>query len=123
MSLQENIENEKNLVKTELEQTHESQLNIIKQDVTSLNEEIKNLKKAKHDLEVSIPAKINLEQLPQEAVHEIARFYRKANQYEKLYSVLSGKLNLSQEKYNELQKKYFEVCRELALLNIDKSKK
>lgn len=60
--------------------------------------------------------KIDLKTLPDEAAGEFARVYRKAEQHERLHGIARAKLHLAQEKFTELQKRYFSVCRELAVL-------
>jgi len=58
----------------------------------------------------------DLEQLPEDVIIELSRLVRKSEQFENLYSFAHGKLKLSQEKFTELQKRYFAVCREIALI-------
>lgn len=53
--------------------------------------------------------------LPETAQEELARLLRKAEQHERMHAVAIGKFQLAQERYAELQKRYFAVCRELAL--------
>jgi hypothetical protein len=65
--------------------------------------------------------KIDLKTLPDEAAGEFARVYRKAEQHERLHGIARAKLHLAQEKFTELQKRYFSVCRELAVLAGNKS--
>lgn len=60
--------------------------------------------------------KVDLKTLPDEAASEFARVYRKAEQHERLHGIARAKLHLAQEKFTELQKRYFSVCRELAVL-------
>ncbi|MDA0712637.1 MAG: hypothetical protein O2897_01445 [bacterium] len=45
----------------------------------------------------------------------MAKMLRKLDNYEKMYGVTQGKLQMSQERFSEMQKRYFAVCRELAL--------
>jgi chromosome segregation ATPase len=59
--------------------------------------------------------KIPVETLSDDVVDEMARLYRKAEQFEALNGMARGKLQLAQERYADLQKRYFAVCRELAL--------
>lgn len=65
--------------------------------------------------------KIDLKVLPDEAASEFARLYRKAEQHERLHGIARAKLHLAQEKFTELQKRYFSVCRELAVMAGNKS--
>jgi hypothetical protein len=59
--------------------------------------------------------KIDLKTLPDEAACEFARVFRKAEQHERLHGIARAKLHLAQEKFTDLQKRYFSVCRELAV--------
>ena len=114
-SLKEDASAQKEALQDDISKEFDAKKNEMQKEIDTLKSQLKNHKKYRHDLEASIPVKINLEEIPKNAMYEVARFYRKANQYEKLYSMINGKLKLSQEKYNELQKRYFEVCRELAV--------
>jgi chromosome segregation ATPase len=58
---------------------------------------------------------LDLKALPVEAVQELARYYRKGEDYEKLYRLSQNQIQLAQEKSLELQRRYFAVCRELAV--------
>lgn len=58
---------------------------------------------------------IDLKALPPEAVQELARFFRKGEEFERLYHVSQGQTQLAQDRYLELQRRYYAVCRELAL--------
>lgn len=90
------------------------------------NSEIDELKKKISDLQDELKKqrrlmrpegnKIDLKTLPDEAASEFARVYRKAEQHERLHGIARAKLHLAQEKFTELQKRYFSVCRELAVL-------
>ena len=59
--------------------------------------------------------KIDLDTLSPVLLNELARLHRKAQQNERLHAMVQGKLQMSGEKFQELQRKYFSVCRELAL--------
>lgn len=93
--------------------------------------EIDNLKKKISELESDLKKqrrmmrpegnKIDLKTLPDEAAGEFARVYRKAEQHERLHGIARAKLHMAQEKFTELQKRYFAVCRELAVLAGNKS--
>lgn len=54
--------------------------------------------------------------LPSNVVMEMIKFYKRAKQYERLYGLTRGKVQLAQERYFDLQRRYFAVCRELALM-------
>ena len=83
----------------------------LKKKVLSLKDELKKQK----NLMRPEGHKIDLKTLPDEAACEFARIYRKAEQHERLHGIARAKLHLAQEKFSELQRRYFEVCRELAL--------
>lgn len=59
---------------------------------------------------------LDLKSLPVEAVQELARYFRKGEEFERLYSVAQGQMQLQQDRYLELQKRYLAVCRELAIV-------
>lgn len=59
---------------------------------------------------------LDLKSLPVEAVQELARYFRKGEEFERLYSVAQGQMQLSQDRYLELQRRYLAVCRELAIV-------
>lgn len=58
---------------------------------------------------------LDLKGLPVEAVQELARYFRKGEEFERLYNVSQGQIQLAQDRYMELQRRYFAVCRELAV--------
>jgi len=84
----------------------------LKKKLTELQEELKKQKR----LMRPEGHKIDLKTLPDEAASEFARVFRKAEQHERLHGIARAKLHLAQEKFTELQKRYFNVCRELAVL-------
>src|SRR5579871_35728 len=61
--------------------------------------------------------KIDLKSLTDDVASEFARVFRKAEQHERLHGIARAKLHLAQEKFTELQKRYFSVCRELAVMS------
>lgn len=80
-------------------------------------DELRATIKRKEDSRPTVPGStLDLKALPKEAVEELARYYRKGEEFERLYGVSQGKLLLSQERQQELQRRYYAVCRELALL-------
>lgn len=91
----------------------------------SLAEENSNLKRTLEELRAAkrkdserpeLPGTaLDLKALPAEAVQELARYFRKGEEFERLYAVAQGQVQLSQDRYQELQRRYFAVCRELAL--------
>jgi hypothetical protein len=48
-------------------------------------------------------------------VQELARYYRKSEELERLYNVTQGQVQLAQDRILELQRRYFAVCREMAV--------
>lgn len=79
-------------------------------------DELRATMKRKEDSRPNVPgSSLDLKALPKEAVEELSRYFRKAEEYERLYGVSQGKLLLSQERQQELQRRYYAVCRELAL--------
>jgi hypothetical protein len=48
-------------------------------------------------------------------VQELARFFRKGEEYERLYTVAQSQLQLEKDRFLELQRRYFAVCREMAI--------
>lgn len=89
----------------------EQELSEFKKKIADLQEELKKQKR----LLRPEGNKIDLSSLPDEAAGEFARVYRKAEHHERLHGIARAKLQLAQEKFTELQKRYFSVCRELAL--------
>ena len=94
--------------------------------LASLESDKKQLTKTLEDLRASIKkqresrpdvpgSQLNLKELAPEVVQELARYFRKGEEYERLYNVAQGQLQLSGDKLGELQKKYYAVCRELAV--------
>lgn len=82
-----------------------------KKKISALEEDIKKQKR----LLRPEGNKIDLKTLPDEAASEFARVYRKAEQHERLHGIARAKLQRAQEKFTDLQKRYFSVCRELAV--------
>lgn len=99
------------LIRSELQSQSQHLESELKKKIVLLEEELKKQKK----LMRPEGHKINLKTLPDEAASEFARVYRKAEQHERLHGIARAKLQLAQEKFSDLQRRYFEVCRELAL--------
>lgn len=72
--------------------------------------------KRRQNLSKQLAAPVDLTTLPTEVVSELSRLFRKTEQHEKMHGILQGKYQLAQERYQELQRRYFAVCRELALV-------
>jgi len=58
---------------------------------------------------------IDLKSLPTPVVQELARFFRKGEEFERLYGVAQSQLQLEKDRTLEIQRRYFAVCRELAV--------
>jgi len=105
-----------NLEKINLLKEHASAVDNMNAKIAALEDEREKLtslrQKRRKDL---ADAKIPVDTLSDDVVDEMARLYRKAEQYEALNGMARGKLQLAQERYADLQKRYFAVCRELAL--------
>ncbi|MEM7402915.1 MAG: hypothetical protein AAF310_02695 [Myxococcota bacterium] len=95
------------------------QEHLIREQKTRIGELSKQLEKAtqqqKQWQEQQKELPVDLQQLPQQVLPELARVYRKAQQNEQLIALTRSKLHMAEEKYNELQKRYFAVCRDLAV--------
>jgi chromosome segregation ATPase len=96
---------------TKKQQSSQSELGEFKKKFAELQEELKKQKR----LMRPEGNKIDLSSLPDEAAGEFARVYRKAEHHERLHGIARAKLQLAQEKFADLQKRYFSVCRELAV--------
>lgn len=105
-------------IRAQLEQEYNKKLEAATKDAGDLKKKInelqEELKKQKRLLRPE-GNKIDLKTLPDEAAGEFARLYRKAEQHERLHGIARAKLQLAQEKFTDLQKRYFSVCRELAV--------
>jgi len=93
------------------QQASTQEINDFKRKIADLQEELKKQKR----LLRPEGNKIDLGALPDEAAGEFARVYRKAEHHERLHGIARAKLQLAQEKFADLQKRYFSVCRELAV--------
>ncbi|MCP4503070.1 MAG: hypothetical protein GY822_24295 [Deltaproteobacteria bacterium] len=89
----------------------------IQKTLDELRDSIKKKSEARPDVEGS---GLDLKVLDTEVVQELAKFYRKGEHFEKLYHVNQGQLQLAKDKNQELQKRYYAVCRELAVAATDK---
>jgi DNA repair exonuclease SbcCD ATPase subunit len=106
------------LIRTQVEQEFNKKLEATTKEAGDLKKKIselqEELKKQKRMLRPE-GNKIDLKTLPDEAAGEFARLFRKAEQHERLHGIARAKLQLAQEKFTDLQKRYFSVCRELAV--------
>ncbi len=78
-------------------------------------DELRNSKRKENERPDVPGTSLDLKALPADAVQELARFFRKGEEYERLYNVAAGQLQLEKDRYQEVQRRYFAVCRELAL--------
>lgn len=70
----------------------------------------------KADARPDVPGtSIDLKSLPTPVVQELARFFRKGEEFERLYTVAQSQLQLEKDRTLEIQRRYFAVCRELAV--------
>jgi DNA repair exonuclease SbcCD ATPase subunit len=93
------------------ESSKEGEIEKLKAKIAELEDDLKKKKRLLHPEGY----KLDLKSLPDETAGEFARLFRKAEQHERLHGIARAKLQLAQEKFTDLQKRYFAVCRELAL--------
>jgi len=62
------------------------------------------------------PTPLDLDSLDKDVVNELARYFKKSSHYERLYNVAQGQVKMAQDKALDLQRRYREVCRELAIV-------
>ncbi|MBI5493683.1 MAG: hypothetical protein HY904_01575 [Deltaproteobacteria bacterium] len=67
-------------------------------------------------------ARVDVAKLEAPVVDELRRFYKRAVNAEKVLALTDGKLELAQDKLEETQRRYFAVCRELALAALNSQK-
>ncbi len=118
-SMQEEIEKAKQAARTEAAQEFEQKANSYKEEIRRLDNQLRThsnrAAKNKEGLQEAGFA-IDLEALPANVVAELAKLYRKSQNTEKVWGLTQGKLQMAQERFAELQKRYFAVCRELAVV-------
>ncbi len=78
-----------------------------------LGERKQRIEKSKKNLPEALMGLVD--GMPEEVVLEMGKLIKKADHAEKLFAATRGKLQMSQERFAEMQKRYFGVCRELAL--------
>lgn len=108
-------------VQQQAEEAHKEEVAKLKahyqERITKLEAQIgqrkQNADKSKKSLEGNV--QVAVDSLPEEVVLEMGRLLRKAEHAEKLLGATRGKLQMSGERFAEMQKRYFGVCRELAL--------
>jgi hypothetical protein len=67
-------------------------------------------------------ARVDVTKLETPVVDELRRFYKRAVNAEKLLALSDQKLELVEDKLEEIQKRYFAVCRELSLVAVNAKK-
>ncbi|MBM4282831.1 MAG: hypothetical protein FJ137_19460 [Deltaproteobacteria bacterium] len=91
---------------------------VLDDEIAALKKTIDELRGAlkKADARPDIPGTaLNLKELPTPAVQELSRYFRKGEEFERLYTVAQSQLQLEKDRYLEIQRRYFAVCRELAV--------
>lgn len=106
------FEKERNDWKTQLGQREASAVEL-EREIRRLREELRRHTEDRADVPGT---SLDLKALPADAVQELARLYRKGQEFERLHGIAQGKLQLSAERQQELQRRYYAVCRELALV-------
>ena len=79
-------------------------------------ENFKQKVQADKEHKAKYPTPLDLDSLDKDVVNELARFYRKSEHYQRLYQVAEGNVRMAQDRAADLQRRYREVCRELALV-------
>ncbi len=90
----------------------------LEEEASALRKTLDELRNAmkKADNRPDVPGTtLNLKELPTPAVQELSRYFRKGEEFERLYTVAQSQLQLEKDRYLELQRRYFAVCRELAV--------
>ena len=108
-------------VQQQADQAHQEELATLKSHYeervlkleSQLGQRKQTVEKNKKNLSANLIA--NVEGLPEEAILEMGRLIKRSEHAEKLFAATRGKLQMSQERFSEMQKRYFGVCRELAL--------
>ncbi len=117
-SMQSQSDRAANQARLEAKAEFDKELIAHKEEVSKLNDQLGRRKqdadKQKRTLKQSLPT-IDIDALSEDAAKEIARLLRKSENYEKMHAASQGKLQMSIERFTEMQKRYFAVCRELAL--------
>ncbi len=108
------VEGAKKAAETEREQRQR-----LSDENGSLKKTIDELRAAikKVDARPDVPGTaLNLKELAPPVVQELARFFRKGEEFERLYTVAQSQLQLEKDRTLEIQRRYFAVCRELAVV-------
>lgn len=107
------VEGAKKAAETERERRErlESDNSQLKATIDELRAAIKKV-----DARPDVPGTtIDLKSLATPVVQELARFFRKGEEFERLYTVAQSQLQLEKDRTLEIQRRYFAVCRELAV--------
>lgn len=111
-TLKNDHENEKNSLVENIKKDFHALEENLRNEINKLQEELKKHKKGAK-LE---GYKIDFSLLPNDVATEVVRIIKKSQQDERLNGINRAKLLLAQEKFATLQKRYFEVCREYAIV-------
>lgn len=107
-------------VRASVESEKSSEISKLNEKIEQLEEHLAQAKgesnKRRQNVSKQMVTPVDLTQLPPEVINELSRLFRKNEQHEKMHGILQGKYQLAQERYQELQRRYFAVCRELALV-------
>lgn len=126
-TLQNQLENTKADLLAEANQAMADKEAVLSEEITKLKAEVKKFRTEAEILQGKASSKqllggspLDLESLEPGVLNELARLHRKAQQNERLHSAAQGKIKMGQERLGELQRRYYAVCRELALAVGDK---
>ncbi len=98
------------------EERESAQLRAKLDEMRNQIEQLKAELKKKQEKKTEIPSvAIDLKTLAPEVVQEMARLYRRGEDFERLYHVGQGQVALLQDRLQELRRRYLSVCRELAV--------
>jgi len=112
------VDQARETVRAENRREFESQLTELRTQVDTLTADIDRAKRTEEKAANEAPppgVRIDLKALAPEVVDELRRFYKRASNYEKLYTVTHGKLEAISDRHEEMQRRYYAVCRELAV--------
>lgn len=121
-TLQDQLQNTKADLLADAQKTMAAKEAELNEKITSLTTDLKKHRRDAEVLQGKANSKellggsqLDLEALDPAVMNELARLHRKAQQSERLHSAAQGKIKMSQERLGELQRRYYAVCRELAL--------
>ncbi|MES2504229.1 MAG: hypothetical protein V4534_05050 [Myxococcota bacterium] len=108
-------------VQQQAEQAHEEELAKLKAHyedrLAKLEAQVTQRKQSIDKNKKSLASQLtaNVDGLSEDVIMEMGRLLKRSEHAEKLFAATRGKLQMSQERFSEMQKRYFGVCRELAL--------